>query len=175
MQEMNSPMPSSSIAPPQDNPLLQPWTGPYGLPPFAQIKATQFASAFAVALAEHAAELDAIANQSAAPDFDNTLAAFDRSGRLLGRIETVFYALAASATSPDMQAAQRAMAAPLAAHNNRVYMHQALFKRVDALYQERQGLGPVFRATAFAGAGASGLCARRRQARCRSPNAFMPR
>lgn len=138
---MNSPMPSSSIAPSQDNPLLQPWTGPYGLPPFAQIKATQFASAFAVALAEHAAELDAIANQSAVPDFDNTLAAFDRSGRLLGRIETVFYALAASATSPDMQAAQRAMAAPLAAHNNRVYMHQALFKRVDALYQERQALG----------------------------------
>ncbi|MEJ6005205.1 M3 family metallopeptidase [Paucibacter sp. AS339] len=133
---MNSPSKQSL-----DNPLLQEWTGAYGLPPFAQIDASQFAPAFEVALAQHVAELDQIAQQSAAPDFANTMAAFDRSGRLLTRIETVFYSLAASATSPEMQAAQRAMAAPLAAHNNRVYMHQGLFKRVDALYQQRQALG----------------------------------
>ncbi|MFY7863426.1 M3 family metallopeptidase [Roseateles sp.] len=140
MNEMNKSSPSAS-AELSGNPLLQAWTGPYGLPPFAQIEAAQFLDAFPVALAEHLAELDAIATQSAAPDFANTLAAFDRSGRLLTRIETVFYSLSASATSPELQAAQRAMAAPLAAHNNRIYMHQALFKRVDALYQERQALG----------------------------------
>ncbi|MCV2369244.1 M3 family metallopeptidase [Roseateles oligotrophus] len=123
------------------NPLLQDWNTPYGLPPFAAIETAHFAPAFDAALLQHKAELDAIAEQAEAPTFANTLASFDSSGRLLTRLETVFYALAASATSPDLQAVQRAMAAPLAAHNNAVYMHQALFKRVDALYQERQALG----------------------------------
>ena len=123
------------------NPLLQDWQTPYGLPPFAEIETAQFAPAFEAALQQHRAELDVIAAQPEAPSFANTMASFDASGRLLGRLETVFYALAASATSPELQAVQRALAAPLAAHNNAVYMHAGLFKRVDALYQERQALG----------------------------------
>lgn len=123
------------------NPLLQDWNMAYGLPPFAQIEAAHFAPAFEAALAEHRAELEAIAGQSAVPSFDNTLAAFDRSGRLLTRLEHLFYTLSASATSPELQAAQRALAAPLAAHGNAVYMHAELFQRVDALYAERQALG----------------------------------
>jgi peptidyl-dipeptidase Dcp len=122
------------------NPLLQAWTGPYGLPPFAAIEPGDFEPAFAAALAQHRAELDAIAAQSEPPTFANTLAAFDRSGRLLTKLEHLFYTLAASATSPALQAAQRALAAPLAAHNNAVYMHAELFKRVDALHRERGAL-----------------------------------
>lgn len=124
------------------NPLLQDWNDqPYGLPPFARIEAAHFAPAFEAALAEHRAELDRIAAQDQPPSFENTIAAFDRSGRLLARLEHLFYTLGASATSPELQAAQRALAAPLAAHGNAVYMHAALFKRVDALYAERQALG----------------------------------
>jgi peptidyl-dipeptidase Dcp len=124
------------------NPLLQDWNDqPYGLPPFARIEAAHFAPAFEAALAEHRAELDRIASQAEPPSFENTIAAFDRSGRLLARLEHLFYTLGASATSPELQAAQRALAAPLAAHGNAVYMHAALFKRVDALYAERQALG----------------------------------
>ncbi|MDN3543601.1 M3 family metallopeptidase [Kinneretia asaccharophila] len=123
------------------NPLLQDWNDqPYGLPPFARIEAAHFAPAFEAALAEHRAELDRIAAQAEPPSFENTIAAFDRSGRLLARLEHLFYTLGASATSPELQAAQRALAAPLAAHGNAVYMHAALFKRVDALYAERQAL-----------------------------------
>ena len=123
------------------NPLLQTWTGPYGLPPFDHIEARHFEPAFAAALAEHRAELDPIVAQADAPSFANTLAAFDRSGRLLTRLEHLFHSLTASATSADLQAAQRALSAPLAAHNSAVYMNQPLFKRVDALYAMRQDLG----------------------------------
>lgn len=123
------------------NPLLQDWQTPYGLPPFAAIEPRHFEPAFAQALAEHRAELDAIAHQSAPPSFDNTIAAFDRSGRKLASLEHLFYTLAASATSAELQQAQRALAAPLAAHGNAVYMHAELFKRVAALYAERQALG----------------------------------
>ena len=122
------------------NPLLNPWTAPFGLPPFADIEAAHFAPAFEQALAEQRAELDLIAAQAAPPTFDNTVAAFDRSGRLLARIEPTFDSLAASATSPALQAVQRAMAAPLAAHASAVYMHAGLFARIDALHRERQAL-----------------------------------
>ena len=102
------------------NPLLQPWDTPHGLPPFDRIAPEHFGPAFEVAMQQHRDELDAIASQSQAPTFENTVAAFDRTGRLLGRIESVFYNLTASHTSPALQAVQRDMAVPLAAHNNAV-------------------------------------------------------
>jgi peptidyl-dipeptidase Dcp len=89
----------------------------------------------------HLAELEAIAADPSPPTFDNTVAAFDRAGRLLGRIEAVFYNLTASETSPELQAVQREMAAPLAAHANAVYMHARLFGRIDALHAQRASLG----------------------------------
>ena len=66
-----------------DNPLLQPWHTPYGLPPFDRIRAEHFVPAFEQAMRAHRAEIDAIADSREPPTFDNTLAAFDRSGREL--------------------------------------------------------------------------------------------
>src|SRR4051794_20220924 len=109
-----------------DNPLLQPWTAPFGLPPFAAIRAEHFVPAFDAALRAHVVEVDAIAASAAAPTFDNTLAAFDASGRLLGRIERVFFNLASSETSPALQAVEREMAPRLAAHESTIYQHAGL-------------------------------------------------
>jgi len=123
------------------NPLLQPWDTPHGLPPFARIEPEHFAPAFEVAMRTHRIELQAIGADPAAPSFENTVAAIDRSGRLLARIEHAFHALTGSATSPAIQAVQRQMAAPLAAHASAVYMDQALFRRLDALHARRETLG----------------------------------
>jgi peptidyl-dipeptidase Dcp len=126
---------------PASNPLLQPWDTPHGLPPFSRFEPAHFQPAFQAAMRAHRDELDAIAQQAEAPSFDNTVAAFDRAGRLLGRIESVFYNLTASETSPALQAVQREMAGPLAAHANSVYMNASLFARIDALYEARSTLG----------------------------------
>ena len=134
---MNAPTDPRLLA----NPLLDAWNSPHGLPPFTDTKAEHFVPAFSVALKAHRAELDAIAANAAAPTFENTLAAFDRSGRLLTRIDQMFYNLTASETSPALQAVEREMAAPMAAHTNAIYMHAGLFKRVDALYSQRATLG----------------------------------
>jgi peptidyl-dipeptidase Dcp len=123
------------------NPLLQDWQAPYGLPPFAELQAEHFEPALREAMRQHRAELAAIAAQPATPSFDNTVAAFDRSGRLLDRVAAVFYNLTSSATSPALQAVQRAMAAPMAAHASAVYMDAALFARVDAVHEQRTRLG----------------------------------
>src|SRR5262249_19776818 len=101
-------------------PLLQDWDTPFGPPPFERIPAQPGEPALREAMAEHRRELAAIGAQTAPPTFDNTLAAFDRSGTRLSRVASAFYCLTASATSPQLQAVQRAVAAPLAEHMNAV-------------------------------------------------------
>ncbi len=125
---------------PSDNPLLQPWTGPFGLAPFAAVKPEQFAPAFATGMSEQLAEIDAIAASPAAPTFANTVAAFDRSGRLLDRVGSLFYNLASSETSPALQAVEREIAPKTAAHASAVYMHKGLFARIEALHEQRERL-----------------------------------
>lgn len=123
------------------NPLVQPWNTAHGLPPFSEVRAEHFKPAFETALAQHLADIDAITAAIEAPSFDNTVAAFDRSGRLLARVESLFYNLAASETSPALQAVEREMAAPLAAHSSTIYMNARLFQRIDTLHEQRHALG----------------------------------
>ncbi|CAN5446930.1 M3 family metallopeptidase [soil metagenome] len=123
------------------NPLLKPWDTPYGLPPFEQTRAEHFEPAFDEALKAHRAEVDAIGAQAEPPTFENTVAAFDRSGRLLDRIGGMFHNLTSSETSPALQAVQTRMAPLLAAHDSWVSMHQPLFARLAALHAEREALG----------------------------------
>ncbi len=123
------------------NPLLQPWAPPYGLPPFGQVNSAHFVPAFERALAQHLAEIEAIAAHPETPSFENTIAELDTSGRLLDRITLLFHNLTASETSPALQKVQLEMAPKLAAHENTVFMHAGLFARIDALFEKRDKLG----------------------------------
>jgi peptidyl-dipeptidase Dcp len=123
------------------NPLLAPWDTPHGLPPFAAVQPAHFRPAFDAAWRAHRDELDAIAANPRAPDFENTVAAFDRAGELLTRINTLFGNLAAAETSPELQAVERDVAPLQAAHDSATYMHPALFARIDALHARRDALG----------------------------------
>jgi peptidyl-dipeptidase Dcp len=122
------------------NPLLQDWVLHQGLPPFNQINAEDFEPAFDVALSRNWAEIEAIASNPAEPNFDNTLAAFDASGRLLNRVGHLFHNLTASETSPALQALELRMSPRLAAHDNAIYMNAALFAKIDALHSQRDVL-----------------------------------
>ncbi|MDB5857250.1 MAG: peptidyl-dipeptidase Dcp [Ramlibacter sp.] len=123
------------------NPLLRPWTAPYGLPPFAEVQPAHFEPALTQAMRRQREELDAIAANPEAPGFDNTLAAFDRCGRIFGSINMLFHNLCASETSPALQEVQRQMAPALAAHESAIYMHAGLFQRVAGLHEKRATLG----------------------------------
>jgi len=134
---MSAPAPTVQTS---DNPLLTEWRAPYGLPPFEHARPEYFESAFEVAMAAQRAELDAIAANPEPATFANTLAALDQCGRLFNRIELLFSNLTVSETSPALQAVQRAMAPRLAAHENAIYLHAALFARIDSLYRQRDQL-----------------------------------
>jgi peptidyl-dipeptidase Dcp len=125
----------------QANPLLRLWQTPFGLPPFAEVRAGHFLPAFGEALAAHREEIEAIAARAEPPTFENTLAAFDRSGRSLVRVEALFRNLAASETSPELQAVEREMAPRLAAHESAIRLHAGLFQRIDQLHGRRAELG----------------------------------
>ncbi len=124
-----------------DNPLLQQWDTPFGAPPFDRIQTEHFEPAFEVAMKRHLQEIEAIASNSESPTFDNTIAALERCAWDLGRVQRTFSALTSSATNDDLRAIQRRMSARLAAHQAKISLNEALFARVDALFETHQSLG----------------------------------
>ena len=124
-----------------NNPLLAEWTGPFGAPPLGRIAPADFRPAFDHAMAEHRAEVGAIAADPAEASFDNTVAALERSGRALARVSNVFYVLAGAHTNDAIQAIERDMAPLLARHWNEIHLNDALFARLDALHKRGGGLG----------------------------------
>ena len=123
------------------NPLLTSWTTPFGLPPFESIAPEHYKPAFDTALAEQQAEIAAIADNAEAPTFANTIEALETSGRTLKKVGGVFFNLAGSHTNDAIQAVEREMAPLLAKHRNSIFMNEALYKRVAALYDKRDSLG----------------------------------
>jgi peptidyl-dipeptidase Dcp len=123
------------------NPLLEPWSGAFAVPPFGPIKPEHFSPAFDRAIAEHETEIETIAARADEPSFDNTIAALERSGRALGRVSDVFHALAGAHTSEALQAIEREMSPRLAAHHSRLYLNERLFGRVAGLFARRGSLG----------------------------------
>jgi peptidyl-dipeptidase Dcp len=123
------------------NPLIGSEPAPLSLPDFAHIRAEHFGPALRAAMQQHRDEMTTLAAQDAAPDFQNTAVALDRSGAALRRIDALFNNLGNSATSPALQAVQREMAAPLARHWSSVLQDSALFARIDAVFNARAQSG----------------------------------
>jgi len=123
------------------NPLLSDWTGPFGLPPFADIRDEDFGPAFDAALAEARAAISAIADSPAPPDFANTVAALELAEQSLDRVAGVFFNLAGAESTPAREALQRELAPKLSAFSSEVTMNRALFARIETLWQARDSLG----------------------------------
>jgi peptidyl-dipeptidase Dcp len=118
-----------------DNPLLENWTSPFGVPPFARIRPEYFLPAFRTAFAAHATEVAAIASDPAEPSFANTIEALEQAGETLNRISNTFHVLAEAHTNDALLAAERELAPLRAQHWNKILLDERLFRRVDALYR----------------------------------------
>ena len=122
------------------NPLLQTWRTPHGMPPFDDIKTEHFLPAFEQAFTAHQAEITAIAASDTEPDFNNTVAAMERSGKLLDQIAAVFFSLTSTDTNDTLQAIETEIMPRYSAHYSAIYTNQALYQRVNAVYSDRDGL-----------------------------------
>ena len=132
---------SASAALPASNPFAKPSTLQYGYPAFDKIKNEHFAPAFDEGMREQAAEITKIASNKAAPTFDNTIVAMERSGQLLGRVRAVFYTLTGSYTNDTLQALDKDLAPKFAAHSDAIRLNPALFARIKTLHDKRATLG----------------------------------
>ena len=118
-----------------ENPLLGKWEGPYGgVPPFDKVQIPLFKPALEAAMAEQLKEIERIAADPAAPDFENTITALERAGKTLSRVNTLYAVWGATMSSPDYQVVQREMAPRLAAFYDQITQNEALFKRIEAVY-----------------------------------------
>jgi peptidyl-dipeptidase Dcp len=120
--------------------LLATWTTPFGLPPFEAATPDKFRPAFDAALEAHKAEVNAVAAQTAAPSFENTVVALEKAGRLLDQVSSLFFVLAGAHTSDAIEAVERDISPLLARHSNEFYLNGPLFKRIDGLYAGRDKL-----------------------------------
>ena len=122
------------------NPFYAPSTLPFQAPPFDKIKDDDYQPAIEAGMEQQKAEILAIADNAAAPTFENTFVAMEKSGRLLDRALAAFGASTGANTNPKLQEVKSIEAPKLAAHQDFVYLNPKLFARVDAIYKQRATL-----------------------------------
>lgn len=122
-------------------PALVDWNGHNGLPKFDAVKDEDFAPAFDAALFSHEQEIDAIAGNPEAPSFENTVTALEIAGDELSRISSLFWNKAGANTNGVIQALEREIAPKMSRHYSKIGMNEALFKRIDTLWEKREALG----------------------------------
>jgi peptidyl-dipeptidase Dcp len=122
------------------NPLLLPWTSAFGLPPYATTETGHFAAAFDAALAQSVAETEALAVDPAPATFETTIRGLETSSELLSRVAAMFYGLASTDTTPEIQALERDLAPKLTAHSMRIFQDARLFRKVEAIDRDKAGL-----------------------------------
>ncbi len=124
------------------SPLLSPWTGPYGgVPPFDKVHAADFKPALLAGMAAELEDYARIADDPAAPTFENTIAAIERAGRPLNRASRIYRIYLSTLNDQQMQAVDSEMAPKLAAHYDQIVQNEKLFKRIAAVYAARNQSG----------------------------------
>ena len=122
------------------NPFAAPSSLPYQAPRFDIIKDSDYQPGFEAGMKEQIGEIRQIANNPAAPTFDNTIAAMERSGRILDRVNNTFFGVVQANTNPTLDNVQTVEAPKLAAHSDAIFLNPKLFQRVKTLYDARASL-----------------------------------
>jgi peptidyl-dipeptidase Dcp len=120
------------------NPLIAPWTGPYGgVPPFDKVKVDDFRPGFEQAMADHLKEVDAIANSTEPATFDNTIVALEKAGQELTRAFTMFGVFSGNLSTPEFQKVEAELSPKLAAHQDKIIQNGKLYARIKAVYESK--------------------------------------
>ena len=122
------------------NIFLQEWDTPYGTAPFSKIAVSDYMPAFQAGLEEQKANVQKIIDNSAAPTFENTIQALEQASPILDKVTGVFFNLAESDSTPEMQAIEEEMTPKLTEAENEIYMNDKLFARVKAVYDQSASL-----------------------------------
>ncbi|WP_440979651.1 M3 family metallopeptidase [Sphingomonas pseudosanguinis] len=134
--------PPQAAQAPATNPLIAPWTGPYGgVPPWDKVKPELFPAAFEAALAERRQDYERIANNPAKPTFANTFVPMQNAGQTLNRVMTLFGVMTGNMNTPAYQALDREWSPKLSKASDEITFNPKLFARIDAIYKARDTSG----------------------------------
>ena len=122
------------------NVFLEEWETPYGTAPFSLISVENYVPAVKAGIAARAAEVQAIVDNPDTPTFENTIAAYERSGGLLAKVTGVFYNLSESDSTPAIQKVEEEITPLITAADDAIFMDEAFFARVKAVYDDQDGL-----------------------------------
>ena len=122
------------------NPFFEEWNTPYGTAPFSRIEPRHYLPAFQAGIEAQRAEIQAILDNPEAPSFENTVAAYERSGALLAKVGGVFFNLSESDSTPEMQKIEEEVMPLVTAAEDEIFMNEAFFQRVKAVYEASEGL-----------------------------------
>lgn len=122
-----------------ENPLLKPWSGPYGgVPPLDQIKPEHFKPALLAAMAEDSVEIAKITSNQEPATFDNTIAALELTGSTLTRVINMYYVWSSNLNTPEFQAVDTEMGPVIAAFYDKINQNEPLFKRIESVYNNEE-------------------------------------
>src|SRR5688572_15446039 len=122
-----------------DNPLLTEWKGPFGgIPPFDEVKVEYFKPALEAGMKTHLDEIERISAANEDPPFENTIAAIERSGKMMDRVMRIYSIWSGNMNNSEFQAVQREMAPKLAAHSDQIVQNEKLFRRIESIYNARE-------------------------------------
>ena len=127
-----------SISMDDTNPFFAASPLPFHAPDFAAVNVEHFMPAFEEGMRQQLAQMEEIANQSAAPTLENTLIAMERSGDILDRVAPVFFHLSSAHTNDSLQKLEEEIAPKLASHSDNIYLNAKLFQRVETLWNGRE-------------------------------------
>jgi peptidyl-dipeptidase Dcp len=125
---------------PASNPFSSASKLPYQAPVFDKIRNEHYRPALEAGIKQQLSEIEAIANNTAAPTFENTLVALERSGQLLARVNNVFNMVTGANNNPELQQLQEDIAPKIASLQDAIYLNTKLFKRVEVIYKNRKNL-----------------------------------
>ncbi|OWK74489.1 dipeptidyl carboxypeptidase II [Flavobacteriaceae bacterium JJC] len=135
-QSTEIPAPDATLA---SNPFMKKSSLQYQAPEFDRIKDEHFKPAFDYGMKVQLAEIEKIANNTAAPTFENTLLALENSGEVLKRAQLVFYNLTGSNTNPTLQKLEEEYAPIFSGLSDKIYLNEKLYSRLNAI--KTDGLG----------------------------------
>ncbi|MBD9093601.1 MAG: M3 family peptidase [Bacteroides oleiciplenus] len=125
----------------ETNPFLTEFQTEHGVPPFDKIKLEHYEPAFLKGIEEQNANIDAIVNNSEAPTFENVIVAFDNSSPILDRVSAIFYNMTDAEKTDGLNDLSIKLAPTLSEHSDNISLNQELFKKVSAVYQQKESLG----------------------------------
>lgn len=124
----------------ETNPFLSEFTNEYGAPPFDKIKMEHYEPAFLKGIEEQNKDIEAIINSTEAPTFENTIVALDNSGEILSRVGGVFFNMTEAEANDSITELSMKIAPMLSEHSDNIYLNQDLFKKVNAVYAQKESL-----------------------------------